>query len=83
MIEWVDNAESFQKLIEKALSKRKLIGSFEKAIIGYQNFLKKQNKRSKKPYSGLLKCPRDEVVANYQALVNHFPEDLLRSENRQ
>lgn len=78
IIEWVENADVLNKLLEKQLNNKKCNQVFEKASQNYQLFVSKKGKKSSNSYGALQKCSRIEIVAHYQQLVNLFPNDLLR-----
>lgn len=73
IIEWVENADVFMKLIEKNNS-----GAYKRALIEYKSFCENQSKKFKTSEHPLRNCSRDEIIPFYQKLANHFPDDLLR-----
>lgn len=78
MIEWVENAEVFSKLIHKQLHKKNLSEVFDNAFKDFDKFIKKVGKGSANDYAALQKYSRDEVIPHHQKLVHYFPNDLLR-----
>lgn len=78
IIEWVENTEVLNSLIDKQLIQKNCKEAYIKALNNYQFFMKKTGKNSRNPYIQLQKCSRNEIVPNYQRSVNFFPDDLLR-----
>lgn len=75
LIEWVEKADVFSKLIKEQLKKKGTFGVYNNSFVEFQNFLKKVGKNQ---YTLLQKCSRNDIIPQYQKLVHHFPDDLLR-----
>lgn len=74
IIEWVQNADVFSKLIKDQLNKTNH-QAFQLAEKDYADFSKKVERK----FDGkLAKCSRDDIISVYQQLSRNFPDDMLR-----